>query len=327
MPVRITRRNNRGRNLQNMAGLFLVLVAIVLAGFMFRTGQGPINTTVVTNPVVGEFDTVSLPVPADPVPPGTRVQAIKFKYVSFPRHQVPMGALRDLNPILGGTTIAMLPANIPLFQENFSLTGVMNPVTEKIPAGMRAMTIKVDATSAVEGWAGSGTVVDVLLVEGDRSAVVAERVKILSAERKVSPVEGAASPNIPTTVTLLVTQEQCLAINTAIPRGRIAFALRNNKDDEQWVDTVYTADRLKGGSVSENRSVVTGFAEVKNSDGSHTFALANGRWVNTKTVPDGILVSRRPGMEEPVETARGMFAEPPVEAVAEETTEAAKISE
>lgn len=312
MPVRITRRNNRGRNLQNMAGLFLVLIAVVLAGFMFRTGQGPTSTTVVSNPVVGEFDTVSIPVPADPVPPGVRVQAIKFKYVSFPRHQVPAGALRDLSPILNGTTIAMLPANIPLFQENFSLTGIANPVTEKIPAGMRAMTIKVDATSAVEGWAGSGTVVDVLLVEGDRTSVVAERVKILSAERKVAPIEGAASPNVPTTVTLLVSQEQCLAINTALPRGRISFALRNNKDDEQWVDTSYTADRLKGGSVTDEKTSVTGYATVKNADGSRSYALANGRWVNTHTVPDGFLVAQgNEGSEVEQARMRGMFAELP----------------
>lgn len=77
--------------------------------------------------------------------------------------------------------------------------------------------MRVDATSSVEGWAGSGSLVDVLLIQKDRTTVVAEKVKVLSSERSSSPVEGGASPSVPSTATLLVTQEQCLAINTAIP--------------------------------------------------------------------------------------------------------------
>jgi Flp pilus assembly protein CpaB len=157
---------------------------------------------------------------------------------------------------------------------------------------MRAMTLKVDATAAVEGWAGSGTVVDVLLVEKDRTTVVAEKVRVLSAERSVSPVDSGGTPLVPSTVTLLVSQEQCLAINTAIPRGRIAFALRSGSDEDVWGDPIFTAERLKGGAViAEERASISGYALIRGGAGQKAYALANGRWVRAETIPEGFAIS------------------------------------
>jgi Flp pilus assembly protein CpaB len=158
------------------------------------------------------------------------------------------------------------------------------------------MTIKVDATAAVEGWAGSGSIVDVLLIERDRTSVVAEKVRILSAERSVIPVEGQAMPNVPSTVTILVSQEQCLAINTAIPRGRIAFALRGTRDDASWTDTTFTAQRL-GNSVSDEaargESNINGFVSFTEGGETRAYALSKGKWINTEVIPQGALVGAR----------------------------------
>ena len=281
----------RGRH--TLVGLALLGTAIVGAAFILREGRYP---TVVQPPppVVAQFDAVAVPVPVEPVAGGTRIKQIKFKNVMYPRHQLPEGALLDIAPVREGIVAAPLPANLPLFRANITLTMPGNPVTERIPPGMRAMTLKVDATAAVEGWAGSGTIVDVLLIEKDRTTVVAEKVKILSAERSVSPVEGGGTPHVPSTVTLLVTQEQCLAINTAIPRGRIAFALRSGRDEATWGDPIYTAEKLKGGdALSEStRDTISGYAIVHGSSGGNSFALANGRWVRAEAVPEGFLVAR-----------------------------------
>jgi len=189
-------------------------------------------------------------------------------------------------------TIAPLPANLPIFETNLNKRGQsVNPVVERIPPGMRAMTISVDATSAVEGWAGSGAIVDVLLVQKDRTTVVAESVKILSAERSVSPIEGSAAPSVPRTVTLLVTQEQCLAINTAIPQGKIAFALRGSADDDRWASSTYLADRLRGGpGVMRNKDgIITGYANIKEGSNERSYALTDGKWIRTEAKPQGFL--------------------------------------
>lgn len=271
-------------------GAVALLMTLALAAFAaFGPKQQLVQSQIPATVVVGEYDLVRLPVPAAPVPAGTRVKNIQFREVPFPKHQVPAGALTSVESVLEGVTLAQLPANLPLFRENFSLlTGSQNPVVERIPQGMRAITVRVDATAAVEGWAGSGAVVDVLLVEKDRTTVVAEKVKILSAERSVAPVEGAAAPNVPSTVTLLVTQEQCLAINTATPRGKLAFALRSYQDEESWSDTIYTADRLKGGQLQrEGRTTISGYVAVEGDNKRQAFALADGKWVKTQVVPEG----------------------------------------
>jgi len=265
-------------------GVCVVLAAVLVSRQGFSR-EKPAPAPV----VVAEFDTVQIPVPVEPVVVGTRVKDIKFKTVTFPKHQVPLGSITTLADVSEAVVVASLPANVPLFRPNlsFNATGT-NPVTERIPPGMRAMTVRVDATAAVEGWAGSGSVVDVLLVERDRTTVVAENVKILSAERSVTPVEGQGTPNVPSTVTLLVTQEQCLGINTAIPRGRIAFALRSTSDQDQWRDPVFNASQLSGpkDSGSEARQAVEGYLTL---DGKN-FAVMKGRLVPV----DGTIPGRLP---------------------------------
>ncbi len=279
-----------------MAGFVVLGISILGAAFLLsRANSARLEAEMVTNtPVVGQFDTIRVPVPVEPVAAGTKLRDVKFRTVSFPKHQVPQGAVSDLTPLLDAVAVAPLPADLPLFRKNVSLNGgASNPVIERIPDGMRAMTIRVDATSAVEGWAGSGAVVDVLLAEKDRTSVVAEKVKILSAERSVSPVQGVDSPNVPSTVTLLVTQEQCLAINTAIPLGKIAFALRSTQDGGNWGRTEFSATHLKGGGVPMRRqSEVRGYVTIKGKE-DQSFALTDGKWTSTEVIPEGFLASEK----------------------------------
>lgn len=295
MPARIFPGSVRNRSRFSPGAIASLCSALILAAVIVVMRLPAERSERVSPIVVGAFDTVAVPVPVAPVPAGTRIKDIHFRNVSFPAHQIPAGAMTSLREYLEGVTVAPLPANLPLFKENLSLSGgLRNPVIEKIPAGMRAMTIRVDATSSVEGWAGSGTVVDILLVEKDRTSVVAEKVRVLSAERSVSPIEGVVAPSVPTTVTVLVTQEQCLAINTAIPRGKLAFALRNTSDEDRWADTVFTSERLVGSTApSGSREPITGFVSIKDADGTDSFALMNGRWIRSEVVPEGFFAARK----------------------------------
>ena len=295
MTIRISSKSNtRGRH-GGLTGIILLTAGIVGAALILRSRPPEKQEEKQQPAIVAEFDTVMLPVPARPVPAGTKVEDIILKTVAFPRHQLPEGALTSVDRISGAVAATALPAHLPLFEANFSMASPgTNPVLERIPPGMRAMTIRVDATSAVEGWAGSGSVVDVLLIEKDRTSVIAEKVKILSAERSVSPVEGASAPSVPSTVTVLVSQEQCLAINTAIPLGRIAFALRSNRDEEGWEDAVFTSEKLKGGTVSAaEKETVTGYVALRGDGNARAYALSNGKWIRTEVVPRGFLAGEQ----------------------------------
>lgn len=281
------RRRRAGKH--NTLGFLILGGALVVAAYLISQNR-PVSATSeapVVSPVVGQFDTVVVPVPSEPVTAGTKLREVSFRQVNFPKHQVPKGAITNLTPYLEGVAIAALPANLPLFPQNISLASdLSNPVIERIPEGMRAMTVRVDATSAVEGWAGTGAIVDVLLVDKNETRVIAEKVQILSAERSVNPVQATSGPSVPSTVTLLVTQEQCLAINTAIPQGKIAFALRSMNDDGQWGSRHLSSEALRGVGETLRQERIDGFVEFSDEPGKR-FALSNGTWIKTNVVPEG----------------------------------------
>ena len=287
------RRKQGGIIQAGLIALAVLASAIIIAAGYRRPSAPPESAA----PRAAEFETVDILVPVEPVAAGTRVRDIRFKTVPFPRHQMPPGAITDIASFSDAAAIAPLPAGLPLFSANFSAKArINNPVLERIPPGMRAMTIRVDATTAVEGWAGSGSVVDVLLIEKNRTSVIAEKVTVLSAERSVSPVEGQTAPNVPSTVTLLVSQEQCLSINTAIPLGKIAFALRSTRDETGWAETSFSAERLKAAAPSDRPQSISGYIAIKDGTakaGTETaYALNNGKWVRTEIVPEGFLAGR-----------------------------------
>lgn len=295
MPRRSQSIQNRGGRSNSafvasaVLGVCLVAAATILSRVQTK-GAAPVLA-----PVVAEFDTVQVPVPVDPVAAGVRLRDVRLRKISFPAHQLPSESILEIEQYRDSVTVAALPAGLPIFAKNLTRNAAgSNPVMESIPAGMRAMTVRVDATAAVEGWAGSGSIVDVLLVERERTSVVAERVKILSAERSVLPVEGQTSPSVPSTVTLLVTQDQCLAINTAIPRGRIAFALRGSRDEERWDDVSFTAEQLESStardSVGQEGNGINGFISYQDESGVRAFALSRGKWIRTDVVPQGTLL-------------------------------------
>lgn len=291
----------RRRSRSNIFASSILAGAIVFAAFAINRKSAQVEAAVPSPVIVAQYDTIMLPVPAEPVAAGVKLKDVSFRNVAFGKQQVPDGAISNLEEVYDSVSLVALPANLPLFRANLTQSGhVSNPVVEKIPQGMRAMTVRVDATTAVEGWAGSGSVVDVLLVEKDRTTVVAEMVKILSAERSVSPVEGSAAPNVPNTVTLLVTQEQCLAINTAIPLGKIAFALRSTQDQQKWSNTKYTAESLRGGSVvSDKRGLINGYVSTGSEKNRIAYALSDGKWISTEVVPDGFFAGRENQKENP----------------------------
>jgi len=273
-----------------------VILSIGLCGLAYSVGSRSRSDSepAVSRAFIPEFSVVEVPVPERPVPAGTLLREVKVRRERYPEHQLPSGALRDLERVRDGVVLAALPAGLPILQENIGTQDeATNPILGHIPPGMRAMTVRVDATAAVEGWVRGGSVVDVLLVEKAKTSVVAEKVKVISAERSLSPVEAAGSAAIPSTVTLLVTQEQCLAINTAVPLGKIAFALRSNRDAEGWRDTHFSPEDLPSAHDAEPSMSIEGVVSVGEGRQAQRFALVNGAWLPAHDIPKGFLLANR----------------------------------
>lgn len=235
-----------------------------------------------------------VPVPTSEIAVGARIGTVRFRMKAQPATEMIAGAIRDIADHRDSVALRALPAGEPIYARDLqSSLAAHNPIVERIPVGMRAMAIKVDATATVEGWAGSGSTVDVLLVEREHTSVIAERVRILSAERSLTPVNSETTPAVPATVTLLVTQEQCLAIAAAAPLGKIAFALRRADDEERWGAVRYTVAAESGSAANDKRRVVINGAAVVGGPGNQrSYALTDGRWIATAVTPQGFFSGR-----------------------------------
>ncbi len=290
MVARVATSGFRRRTSPGLAlGIGAIVVGVGLTAYTAGIKNAPISSREPHKAFVPEYDVVEVPVPERPVAPGVAVRDIRTRLEKFPVHQLPNGALRDLAAVRDLVTLAPLPGGLPVLETNLgAVDEISNPVVGRIPPGMRAMTVRVDATSAVEGWARGGSIVDVLLVEKNRTTVIAEQVKVISAERSLSPVDvNQAGSGVPNTVTLLVTQEQCLAINTAVPLGRIAFALRSQRDLESWRETRLSSDEIRGGAREGERERVGGVVTFGSGADRKQYALVNGRWMPADSIPAG----------------------------------------
>ena len=277
-----------------LLGLFAVFVGVGGAAYSMGRGHGSFTEPKEVRAYVPEFNVVEIPVPEAPVPAGALLREVPVRYEKFPEHQLPTGVVREIGTVRDAVTLVALPGGLPILHVNIgSSDEASHPLVGRIPPGMRAMTVRVDATAAVEGWARSGTFVDVLLVEKSRTTVVAEQVKIISAERSLSAGVQSATAPIPSTVTLLVTQEQCLAINTAVALGKIAFALRSGGDADSWRATQFAAKDLSQGATRRDDPKIEGAVSVGVGTQKRNYALVNGRWIPSESTPTGFFVSRK----------------------------------
>lgn len=274
--------------------LGLILIALGIGGAVYgaglrRTAEVPLERS---RAYVPEFHVVEVPVPDRPVGAGVMMRDVPVRLEKFPEHQLPRGVVRDIGRIREAVTLVAIPGGLPILEVNVgSPDQASNPLVGRIPPGMRAMTVRVDVTAVVEGWARSGSIVDVLLVDKSGTTVVAEQVQILSTERSLSaPVTLDNTAAVPNTVTLLVTQEQCLAINTAVAVGKIAFALRGRSDDERWRDGDFTASDLSGRDSKVKQAKVEGVFSVGSGAERRRYALVEGTWIPADTMPSGFFV-------------------------------------
>ena len=266
-------------------------LALGVGGLAYSAGKSGSGQQRAPQAFVPEVNVVEVPVPERLVPAGSVLRDVPLRLEKYPEHQLPHGVVRDLAAARERVALVALPAGLPIVGENIgSLDEATNPILGHIPPGMRAMTVRVDATTAVEGWVRGGSIVDVLLVEKGKTSVVAEKVKVISAERSLSPLNSGTGGSVPSTVTLLVTQEECLAINTAVPLGKISFALRSSRDAESWRDTRFSPDDL---SPSAGGGKIEGVVSVGSGADERRFALVNGAWLPAESVPSGFVLKNR----------------------------------
>lgn len=253
----------------------LIVVVIIFTAFTIFTKNKIVQAEI--------LDELPIPVLEKPINRGEKIQQANLTFVKWDRKRIPAGSIINVQNLIGKVATQNLIALLPLTTNNISENiSDVNRVVEQIPMGMRAITVKVDVESAVEGWAQSGNRVDVLIVRSNgetlEAKVIAENVQILSAGRSTEAKNTEENaPKTPNTATLLVTQDDALRIKAASSIGRITFALRGGSDNAPTQTTKIDQKSIFGDAIIKRE--LKGVA--KSPDGKTYVLRGSSRWMET----------------------------------------------
>lgn len=217
-------------------------ILVVVAGLAFL-GFDRYSSRIQAVPVVHSAPPEALEVPiliaSEDIPPGKLLNASMF--ATSPRVIKGMESLvlTDFATIAEKYAIAPIKAGTPLFSNQISDYPPSLSFTSRIPNGMRAISIRVNAESAVEGWARPGARADVVWSTEHRGrevvTTIVENVEILSAGAAVraeaeKPSLAGERNDIPSHVTLLVSIADAQKIQIAKTSGSLYLNLRGDED-------------------------------------------------------------------------------------------------
>lgn len=291
-PKRIRQRTSNVVVVFSVAGLLFALFAVALA---LRPSQVESKANDEPIRIAQDFDTVLIPTPTRAVARGEKLGDVPFTTVKWPKNRLSENYISEVESYREAIALSALPKYLPIPVASVSLEPIdSNAVVEGIPEGMRAITVRVDEESAVEGWARSGNYVDVILLRSSKDTaigleakVIAENVKILSAERSTTPIAGSGTaPAAPKTVTLLTSQEDALKIKTAANVGKLTFALRGRGDQHPTLATAMNQRRLLGEAKTAKIAQENFRGYARGPDGKvYVLSGDDTRWLQTPEPP------------------------------------------
>jgi pilus assembly protein CpaB len=174
-------------------------------------------------------------VAASDLPAGTTIEPAQLRAVDWPADSMPQGAESDPANLVGRVVLTGLYANEPVTAQKLAGdTGGILP--QRIPPGMRAVSVPVTKVSGISGFVTPGTHVDVVAImttRGDgppdrRAFTLLEDVPVLAVAQSVD--QHDTKPNLADTVTLLVTPDDAARLMLASTEGALQLALRSYGD-------------------------------------------------------------------------------------------------
>ncbi|MEZ4415821.1 MAG: Flp pilus assembly protein CpaB [Gemmatimonadota bacterium] len=188
--------------------------------------------------VLGAVPATEVVLAARDLAPGEVIEAQDIKLVSWPQGDAPAGYALSPAEVVGRGVIVSIRANEPLMSTKLANREAGSGLAITIPAGKRAMSVKVDDVIAVSGWATPGTRVDVVAtldqaaqVEEPRTQLVLQNIEVLAAGQTTERDFRGEPKSVPV-VTLLVDPSEAEKLTLATTKGRIQLVLRNPLDLE-----------------------------------------------------------------------------------------------
>ena len=181
-PKKITRYSYRPELLILVALLFIAVISLL--GGKNTNKEQKIETVAVAS----EDDVVLIPTPLRSIAKGEKLQKVPFARTKWPKSQVNQKYLKSTEGYAKYVALTALPANLPIPVSAIASSGSEgNAVIDSISREMRAISIRVDDESAVEGWARPGDFVDVILLRQSKDSDIGIEAKVIACLLYTSP--------------------------------------------------------------------------------------------------------------------------------------------
>jgi pilus assembly protein CpaB len=178
-------------------------------------------------------------VAARALPTGVRLTAADVKVVPWPSSSMVPGGFAKVEDVVDRGLLSAVIENEPVVEGKLAARNGGAGLSSAIPAGMRAMSVKVNDVIGVAGFLDPGTRVDLMVTirrkDDSTSRTVASNIQVLTSgtrgdqQRAKDARPSGASAAV---VTLLVSPEDAERIALAQAEGQIMLSLRNPLDTE-----------------------------------------------------------------------------------------------
>lgn len=208
-------------------------VATYLALAFLRQPAGPAVAA------ASELSVIDVVVAEKDLDMGTVLTEEHLKVVDWPAESMPDGYAGSPVEVLGRGLLVPVSGNEPILVGKLAPKEAGGGLTIIIPAGKRAMSVRVDDVVGVAGFARPGTRVDVVVTltgasteQDPATRLILQNIQVLAAGQTIQrDIQG--EPEAVPVVTLMVTPEEGEMLALAATEGQVQLALRNALDTEE----------------------------------------------------------------------------------------------
>jgi pilus assembly protein CpaB len=207
-----------------------LLWALVVAAFFYRVAAGPRRTArpEPERPLV---------VATQAVPLGAVLSRDTVRLRPVPERLFPAGGFSRVEDVLDRSATSTIQPDEPVLEARLAARGSGVGLAPLIPAGMRAIAVRVNDVVGVAGFVLPGMRVDVLVTARPPgrsdlfTRTVLQNIQVLSAGQTIQTDGKSQSINAPV-VTLLVVPAEAEALTLANVEGHIQLVIRNSTDQQ-----------------------------------------------------------------------------------------------
>jgi pilus assembly protein CpaB len=165
---------------------------------------------------------------------GATLQPENLQWVEWPKAAVPPGAFTSVESLLGESgdqsriVLRSIEPGEPVLEGKITKFGESPRMSMNLSAGMRAVSLKIDAVSGVAGFVAAGDRVDILLIrtlDGQLvSSVILQDITVIAVDQSANAETN--SPRLGRTVTVEVGTVEAQKLALAQQVGKLSLTLR-----------------------------------------------------------------------------------------------------